>query len=531
MKKWIVLILLSVAQFVMILDSTVMNVSISTVAEDLGTSISGMQAAITLYALTMAAFMLIGGKLGDKWGRSRAFVIGSIIYGIGSLTTALSPNLPTLLVGWSLVEGLGAILVIPAIAALTAINYKGADRLKAFAVIGAVTGLAAAFGPVIGGYVTTYLSWRYVFVAETIIMIIVLIFSKKIYDTKPTKSVKIDLPSAFLSAAGMAFVVFGALQSKTWGWVMPLNSPTINGQEIAPFGISLVAYFILIGVILLQLFLSRQKKLEREGKNPLLKVSMFKLPVLRSGLAVLMAQYFAIAAIFFVIPVYLQTILGYDALETGLKLLPLSAGLIIATIVGSRLTDSRGPKKVVRMGQLFLALGSLLLLVSITPTLGSVPFMLGLFIVGAGFGLLASQIGNVNMSAVSKNDTSEVGGLQGTYQNLGTSFGTALAGSIFMLVLASSFSAGVTSSNLPDDSKASLVTYANSGVDIISPSTAKSLALDKGATEEDAATISDVYQSSQIEALRTAMFAVFAVSLLAFVASRHLPSTSAQADA
>ncbi len=526
MKKWIVLILLSVAQFVMILDSTVMNVSISTVASDLGTSISGMQAAITLYALTMAAFMLIGGKLGDKWGRSKAFVIGSIIYGIGSLTTALSPNLPTLLVGWSLVEGLGAILVIPAIAALTAINYTGKDRLKAFAVIGAVTGLAAAFGPVIGGYVTTYLSWRYVFIAETIIMIIVLIFSKKIYDTKPSKNVKIDTWSAVLSASGMALVVFGALQSKTWGWIVPLNSPTIGDQTIAPFGISLVAYFILAGVILLQLFISRQKKLEREGRNPLLKVSMFKLPVLRSGLTVLMAQYFAIAAIFFVIPVYLQTILGYDALTTGLRLLPLSAGLILFTIAGSRLTASRGPRKVVRAGQLGLALGSLLLLISITPTLGSVPFMIGLFIVGAGFGLLASQIGNVNMSAVSKRDTSEVGGLQGTYQNLGTSFGTALAGSIFMLVLTSSFTTAVGQSNLDAGSKSGLATYASSGVDIISPSQAKELVSDRGASEEDAKTVESIYQNAQIEALRTAMFAVFAVSLLALVASRHLPSNN-----
>ncbi len=523
MKKWTVLILLSVAQFVMILDSTVMNVSISTVASDLGTSISGMQAAITLYALTMAAFMLIGGKLGDKWGRSKAFVIGSIIYGIGSLTTALSPNLPTLLVGWSLVEGLGAILVIPAIAALTAINYQGKDRLKAFAIIGAVTGLAAAFGPVIGGYVTTYLSWRYVFVAETIIMIIVLIFSKKIYDTKPTESVKIDIPSAFLSAAGMALIVFGALQSKSWGWVQPLASPTINGQEIAPFGISLVAYFILIGVILLQLFISRQKKLEQEGGSPLLKVSLFKLPVLRSGLAVLMAQYFTIAAIFFVIPVYLQTILGYDALATGLRLLPLSVGLIIFTVIGSRITASKGPRRVVRAGQIALALGSLLLLISITPTLGSFAFTVGLFIVGGGFGLLASQIGNVNMSAVPKDSTSEVGGLQGTYQNLGTSFGTALAGSVFMLVLASGFTQGISSSSLPPAEKDILISQSSSGVDIVSPSAAKTMLLDHGASEAVAAEASEIYQAAQIDALRTAMFAVFAVSLLALMASRNLP--------
>lgn len=524
------LILLAIAQFVMILDSTVMNVSISTVAADLGTSISGMQAAITLYALTMAAFMLIGGKLGDKWGRARTFIIGSVIYGLGSLITALSPNLTTLLIRWSLIEGLGAILVIPAIAALTAINYKGKDRLKAFAIIGAVTGLAAAFGPVIGGYVTTYLSWRYVFVAETVIMIIVLIFSKKIYDTKPAPSVHIDLPSAVLSASGMAFIVFGALQSKTWGWVTPAQSPVVNGIELAPFGISLVAYFIILGVILLQLFISRQKKLEREGRNPLLKVSLFKLPVLRSGLAVLLAQYFAIAAIFFVIPVYLQTILGYDALETGLRLLPLSIGLIIFTVLGSRMTAANGPRRVVRAGQLCLALGSLLLLTSITPSLGSIAFTLGLLVVGAGFGLLASQLGNVNMSAVQSTDTSEVGGLQGTYQNLGTSFGTALAGSIFMLVLSSGFSNAILQSNLTAESKDALASYIDSGVDIISPQAAETQALQGGASQQDAAEIAGAYESAQIEALRTAMFAVFAITVLAVVASRNLPTNHIPAD-
>src|SRR5918993_13208 len=170
MKRWFVLVLLGVSQFVMVLDSTVMNVSISTVAADLGTDISGMQAAITFYALTMAAFMLTGGKIGDKWGRSAAFRIGSVIYGLGSLTTAFAPNLTVLLFGWSLVEGLGAVLVIPAIAALAAINYSGRDRVIAFAALGAITGFAAAAGPLIGGLLTTYSSWRHVFLGEAILM-------------------------------------------------------------------------------------------------------------------------------------------------------------------------------------------------------------------------------------------------------------------------------------------------------------------------------------------------------------------------
>src|SRR6478735_3428082 len=287
MRRWFVIVILAVSQFVMVLDSTVMNVSISQVAHDLGTTITGMQAAITFYTLTMAAFMLTGCKLGDKWGRSRAFKIGSVIYGIGSLLTALSPNLTMLMFGWSLVEGLGAVLVIPAIAALAAINYSGKARVAAFSILGAVTGLAAAAGPLIGGLVTTYASWRYVFVGETIIMIVVLIFSGRIKDVPGKPSLKIDLLSVILSAAGMALVVFGV--------------------QIAPLGVSPVTYLILIGIVVLWWFVQRQRKLEERGRMPLLKVGLFRIAALRSGLSGFLVQYFAIAALFFVIPVYLQT--------------------------------------------------------------------------------------------------------------------------------------------------------------------------------------------------------------------------------
>ena len=182
MKNWPVVAILGSAQFVMVLDGTVMNVSISTVVEDLDTSVDAMQAAITFYTLTMAALMLLGAKLGDVWGRRRAFVIGSIVYAIGSLTTALSPNVVVLFLGWSIIEGMGAVLVIPAIAALIADNYEGHARVAAYAIIGAASGAAVAAGPLIGGFVTTYFSWRYVFVAEVVIMAVVVLFSRRVTD-------------------------------------------------------------------------------------------------------------------------------------------------------------------------------------------------------------------------------------------------------------------------------------------------------------------------------------------------------------
>jgi MFS family permease len=525
MKKWTVIIILACAQFVMILDSTVMNVSISTVAKDLGTTISGMQAAITFYALTMASLMLTGGKLGDIWGRHRAFKIGSVIYGVGSLMTALSPSLAVLLFGWSLVEGLGAVLVIPAIAALAAVNYKGKDRVVAFSILGAVTGLAAAVGPIIGGFVTTYLSWRYVFAAETVVMAGVLLVSGKIQDMPVKRKPRLDFPSVILSASGLGLVVLGVLQSKTWGWFNPLAVPSIGSVDIAPFGISVVAYLILAGGLILNVFYRRQKLLEQQNRYPLLKVSLLNISVLRSGLGVFMSQYFVIAALFFVVPVYLQTILGYDALGTGLKLLPLSVGLVLFSAVGSRMTSRQATRRIVRIGQLALALGSLLMLGAIDPELRSVIFWAGMFVVGSGFGLLASQLGNVNMSAVPQSDTAEVGGLQGTFQNLGTSFGTALVGSVFMLTLTSGFVSAInSSSSLPPQVKSRISESSGTGVAIIAPAHAEQLVLKNGGTQQEADTVSQIYEDTQLQSLRDGLFLIVVIAMLSLVLSRSLPA-------
>ncbi|UPW13572.1 MFS transporter [Gordonia amicalis] len=526
MRSWSVIIILAVSQFVMVLDSTVMNVSISVVAADLGTSITGMQAAITFYALTMAAFMLTGGKLGDLMGRVRAFKIGAVIYGIGSLTTALSPNLAVLMVGWSLVEGLGAVLVIPAIASLAAINYTGKARVAAFSILGAVTGLAAAVGPLLGGLMTTYASWRYVFVAETVVMVIVLFAAGLIHDVERDRDVRIDPVSVLASAGGLSLIVYGVLQSKTWGWLKPQHPPEINGSEIAPLGVSPVAYLLLLGVVVLWLFVDRQRALASSGRQPLLRVELLRIPALRSGLGGFLAQYFAIAALFFVVPVYLQTMLGRDALQTGVKILPLSVGLVLFSVLGSWLTARRSARFIARGGQLTMAVGVLFVIAGVGVDLRSMTFAIEMFVVGAGFGLLASQLGNVNMSAVGEKDTSEVGGLQGTFQNLGSSFGTAVAGSVFLLLLSSGFVSAVDDTDsLPASEQQQIVsTVDDSGVPIISADQARTMVLDTGGSEASAQAVSDAYADAQIAAIQQALFIVFVLLVLALLFSRHLPN-------
>ena len=316
MKSWTAVALLAAAQFVMVLDSSVMNVAISQIVEDLDTTIEGVQFAITAYTLVMAAFMLVGAKIGDIIGRERAFAIGLVVYGCGSFITALSPNLAVLLFGWSLIEGLGAVLVVPAIAALIAANYEGKERAFAYGLIGGVAAAAVAAGPLIGGWVTVTFTWRVVFVGEVVIVLAILLLRGRLKPSaKTVPTPKLDVVGAALSASGLALIVFGILQSSDWGWLRPTNPPTIAGVEITPLGFSVVPFLILGGFGLLALFAGWEERRAREGRDSLLDLALLQIETLRAGLSTLVMQQLVLLGTFFILPVYLQTVLGLHYLE------------------------------------------------------------------------------------------------------------------------------------------------------------------------------------------------------------------------
>jgi MFS family permease len=419
-RLWLPIAILASAQFVMVLDSSVMNVSISQIVADLDTTIQGVQLAITAYTLVMATLMLAGAKLGDILGRDRTFAIGLAVYGLGSLTTALSPNLTVLLIGWSLIEGLGAALVIPAIVSLIAATYRGNQRALAFGIIGGVAGAAVAAGPLIGGWVTTELSWRYVFAGETVIIVVILLLRRRLQSSPAVEHPpKLDLIGVALSAVGLGLVVFGILKSSEWGWVEPRGALTVGGHEITPFGFSVVPFFILAGLGLLAAFAVWEERRERTGQDTLLDRSLLKIDPLRAGLTTLMMQQLILLGTFFVLPVYLQVVLGLDAFETGKRLFPMSVTMFVAAMAGPRLAAGFAPKRVAQAGLLALVVASLVLLGTIDVELHETSFALALAVFGIGAGLLLSQLGNVIMSAVDPAKTNEAGGLQGTAQNLG----------------------------------------------------------------------------------------------------------------
>jgi EmrB/QacA subfamily drug resistance transporter len=532
-SPWLVIIVLATAQFVMVLDTTVMNVSISQVVKDLDTTVTEVQLAITAYTLVMAAFMLTGGKLGDMFGRRRIFSIGLFIYGVGSLITALSPNITVLLVGWSFVEGLGATLVIPAIASLTAINYTGRQRAQAYGILGGIAAAGAAAGPLIGGFVTTELTWRVVFGAETVIVLGILLVARRIHDPHGERErPRLDVIGVALSAIGLGLVVFGILKASEWGFLQPSGALTIGGTEITPFGFSAVPFVVAAGALVLWLFFRWEERTEARGRVPLLRPELLGVQQLRSGLTMLSSQQLILMGTFFVIPVYLQVVLLKDALETGVAILPMSLTMIVAALGGSRLSDRVSPRRLVQVGLGILFVGLIGLMATISPSLSSVEFGIAIGIFGFGIGLIVSQLGNVIMSSVDESRASEAGGLQGTAQNIGASLGTALIGAVLLTSLTSGFHDKIDANQaISQQTKQQVVAKTPDGVPVVSDPELRKVLGQAGVTQTETDAIASDYADAQLRALKTALLVASLMVFVALVVSRRLPGESLQAPA
>jgi EmrB/QacA subfamily drug resistance transporter len=523
---WLPLVILAAAQFVMVLDSSVMNVSISQIVADLDTTIQGVQLAITAYTLVMAALMLAGAKLGDILGRDRTFAIGLMVYGIGSLITSLSPSLGVLLFGWSLVEGLGAVLVIPAIVSLVAATYEGKQRALAFGVIGGTAGAAVAVGPLIGGWVTTEFSWRYVFAAETVVVIVILLLRRRRMAHAPAVEhpPRLDLVGVLLSALGLGLAVFGILKSSEWGLIEPRGALTIGGTEITPFGFSAVPFLILAGLGCIAGFVVWEEHRERQGRDTLVDRTLLRIVPLRAGLTTLMMQQLILLGTFFVLPVYLQVVLGLDAFETGKRLFPMSVAMFIAAMAGPRLAAGFAPKRVAQAGLVALLIASVLLLGTIDVELNDTGFAIALAIFGVGAGLLLSQLSNVIMSSVDPAKTNEAGGLQGTAQNLGASLGTALIGAVLIAALTNGFADRVENNPaISQQTRDAVMQKTEEGIDVVPVAQVEKAATDAGLPQDEAQAIADDYGDAQLQGLKRALGAVGIFALLALWFTRGLP--------
>jgi EmrB/QacA subfamily drug resistance transporter len=506
-------------QFLMTLDTSVMNVSIATVAKDVGTTVTGIQGAITAYTLVMASLMIIGAKIGAIIGRKRAFAIGAVIYGCGSFTTSIAPNLPVLLFGWSFLEGVGAALILPAIVALVAGNFPVERRPAAYGLVAAAGAIAVATGPLIGGIFTTYFSWRWVFAGEVLIVFAILILTRKIADAPPETRPKLDFVGAVLSAVGLALLVFGVLRSGEWGWIKPRP----DGTSWA--GLSPTIWLVIAGFGVLWVFLQWETWRQERGREPLVQPALLKNKQLTGGLTMFFFQYLAQAGLFFVVPLYLSVALGLSALETGARLTPLSFTLLAAAIGIPRLRPNANPRRVVRLGLLALLLGTVVLLGALDTDSGPEIVLLPMLLIGAGIGALASQLGSVTVSAVPDDQAPEVGGIQNTATNLGASLGTALAGALLIAALTTSFLTNIQNSDaIPSRVKSQAEVNLGGGVAFVSDADLEH-ALDEANVHSRAADAAmDAYRDARIVGLKSGLAILALMDIAALLLTKRIPT-------
>jgi MFS family permease len=424
---------LVLAQFVCSYAASNMNVAINDIATNLGTTVNGVQATITIFTLTMAAFMIPGSKLSDIWGRKFCFMLGLGIYGVGALIAAAAPALGILMIGYSLFEGVGTALLIPPVYILATVFFADVNsRARAFGSISAAAGIGAAAGPLIGGLITSTTSWRVSFLVQALIVLVVFILGRRIVDAgiqgpKPS----FDMVGALLSATGLFFVVVGILLAGTYGWFTSTQDFVVADRVVIPQGgISPVWLFVLIGALLLLWFFRHIRSAEQAGEEPLLHTSMFANQTANLGLVTQIVQWLVLMGLSFVVSVFLQTVRGYSAIETGLALTPATIGILLTGMAAGRFAQRRTQATLIRAGFVATLAGVILLLAFASATSNILLFAPGLFLVGAGVGIMLTSSVNVVQSSFSEKDQGEISGLSRSVSNLGSSLGVAIAGTL-----------------------------------------------------------------------------------------------------
>ena len=412
-------LLLAAAMFVLVVDTSLMNVSISAVVRDLGTTVSGVQSAIALEALVSAAFILIGGKVGDLIGRKRAYVLGLLGYAVGALAMALAQGLTAVIIFWAVVGGIGASLLLPAMQSLIHGNFEGAAQKQVYALVGAAAAIAAAVGPLLGGFITTYLSWRVGFMLEVVIIAVVLSCIKLVRDVPYTGPRTIDLVGALLSVLGMGGLVLGIL-----AW-----------QE----GGESVAALLATGVIAMGALAYWLMRRKRAGKPTLIDPDLFTSKLFRFGISQQMLQQIALGGAMIALPIYLQMVLEYNALQAGLSLAPLSLSMFAVAVLAGKKAGQRRPASIIRLGFVLLTVGIAVLIPIVPRAEFGWALIVPLLIAGSGLGLLVSQLNNYTLSPISEERVSEAASVNSAAGSFGLSFGLAFAGAIMLAALSITF--------------------------------------------------------------------------------------------
>ena len=426
---------LALAQFICSFAATNMNVAISTIADDLHTSVFSIQTAITLFTLTMAALMIPGSKLTDILGRKRCFLAGLLVYGAGALLAALAPGIGLLTFGYAILEGVGSALLIPPIYILVTVMFPDIKtRAKYFGVVSGAAGLGAAAGPLVGGVVTSAISWRASFFLQVAVVASIIVLARHLVEPPRTdRPPRFDLAGAILSAAGLIFVVLGILQSRDYGWIVSRKDFKIGNTVLISKGsISPVWLFVAVGAAFLVAFFVHIRKRERAGRDPLVSPAVFRNRVSNLGLSTQTVQWLVMQGSFFVVSVYLQQVWGYSAIKTGVVLIPATFGILVASAAAERMAKRREQRSLIIAGFVATLAGLLLLLLLVRKDSNVATFIPGLLAVGLGVGIMLTASVNVVQSIWPAEQQGDISGVSRSVSNLGSSLGTALAGSVLV---------------------------------------------------------------------------------------------------
>lgn len=458
LKKWGVVFVLSLALAIILIDATLLNVSLSTLVIELDTNIQALQWVITSYSLTLAALTITGGRLGDLFGRKKMFILGAILFAIGSFIASISQNVGTMIIGESIIEGVGAALMMPATASLLISKYKGRDRGIAFGIWGGVAGAATAIGPLLGGFLTTNYSWRWGFRINVVVAAILVLGSLLITECRDTEEKpSLDWLGVLLSSSGMFFVVYGIIEASTYGWIIAKKPFELLGQTypLSGYSISLVA--ISLGLSLLVAFGFWQKHLERVGRTPLVSLNLFKNKQFLSGTSTTAVMALGQAGLIFSIPIFLQSVRGATAFQTGQALVPLSIAALIVAPIGGALSHKIAPKRLIQIGLLLNLIGYVIIRTTLNVDSVALDFALPLAIMGAGMGLTMGTISNLTLSAVSSQQSGEASGVNNTLRQVGGTLGTAVIGAVLISAISANLLSGIeNSSKIPNPIKTAI---------------------------------------------------------------------------
>jgi MFS family permease len=433
-------ILLAMAMFVLVVDTSLMNVSISAVVHDLKTTVSAVQSAIALEALVSAAFILISSKVGDLIGRKRAYVLGLLGYAVGALAMTLAQDVRAIVVFWAILGGLGASLLLPAMQSLIHGNFEGTAQKRVYALVGAAAAIAAAIGPLLGGFITTFLSWRVGFLLELVVIAVVLSGIRLVRDVPYTGRRGIDVVGAALSVLGMGGIVLGILVWEEGGGAVLLLL-TVGALSLVGLGVWLV-------------------RRHREARLTLLDPDLLRSAAFRLGISAQMLQQIALGGAMIALPIFLQMVLEYNALLAGLSLAPLSLSMFAVAMLAGRRAGRRRPSTIIRAGFALLSVGMLVLLPVVPRADSGWWLAVPLLIAGTGLGLLVSQLNNYTLAPISEERISEAAGVNSAGGSFGLSFGLALAGALMLAALAFTFTYMADHSDVLTPAEASQVATA-----------------------------------------------------------------------